>query len=145
MVVFGFLVTAGAYKNPQWHISGLSSASSSIFPASDMVFFLIAYVLGFGFRSNAKIHKRFMLLAGLLIMDPAVARFVTVAIDAPALFILVIEISLYASLLLYDWRRLGRIHWASFVGLGLYAIMTTIRMTQSGEQWWLKTASFLFS
>lgn len=144
MVVTGYLVTRGALATPGWSISGLPPESSTIFPASDMVFFVIAYALGLTFRANAGAHKRFMLLAGLLIMDPAVARLVLNGFEGPPPLILLIELGLYASIFVYDFRKYRRIHWATLIGIALFAATTFLRMTQGEQTWWITVSNKLF-
>lgn len=144
MLVLGYLVIRGAYANPEFQIAGLSSAGSTIFPASDLLFFISAYGLGIGFRSVSAAHKRFMCLAGLLIMDPAVFRFVLFGLEGPLLLADLIEIGLFTSLIVYDFIKLKRPHWATLIGVGFFITMKFIRMTQGDEQWWLSLAPVLF-
>jgi len=55
-----------------------------------------------------------MLLAGILILDPAVARLVE-AVGAQFVFIPIIELGLFAALLAYDRIKLKRLHWTSLL------------------------------
>lgn len=144
MVVLGYLVTRGAYPKPEFSIAGLSSAGSTIFPTSDMIVFLAAYGLGLLNRPKAQAHKRFMLLAGLLILDPAVSRIVLFGLQAPPPLILLIEAGLILSLLAYDVIKLRRPHWASLTGLGLFVLMIALKMSQGESTWWLGTAKALY-
>ena len=61
-----------------------------VFPATDLINVCIVSVVGLLSRANAIAHKRLMLLAGMLIMDPAVARLVGI-ICALSAFIPIIE------------------------------------------------------
>ncbi|MEO9470467.1 hypothetical protein [Parasphingorhabdus sp.] len=144
MIVTGYLVTRIAFATPGWSISGLPPESSTIFPASDIVFFVIAFTLGLAFRANAAAHKRFMLLTGLLIMDPAIARLVINGLDGPLPLILLIELGLYVSIFVYDLRKYRRIHWATLIGFTLFVATTFLRMTQGEQTWWLSVSSKLF-
>lgn len=145
MIILGYLVTRGAYAKPDFSIAALSSAGSTIYPSSDILAFIVAYCLGIVSRGDSVAHKRFMLLAGLLLLDPAVSRIVLFGLNWPGSIIVPIEGALIMVLVIYDFIRLKRLHWASLVGLGLFATMIGLKMTQGEQAWWLSTARFLFS
>lgn len=144
MLILGYLVIRGAYADPEFQIFGLTPAGSTIFPTSDLLFFVSAYGLGIGFRSLSAVHKRFMFIAGLLILDPAVFRFILFGLEGPPWLADLIEGLLFASLIAYDFIKLKRPHWASLVGVGMFIAMKYLRMTQGNEQWWLDLAPVLF-
>ncbi|MEM7361067.1 MAG: hypothetical protein AAF431_18390, partial [Pseudomonadota bacterium] len=144
MLILGYLVIRGAYANPEFKILGLTPAGSTIFPTSDLFFFVIAYVMGISFRTLSAAHKRFMCIAGLLILDPAVFRFILFGVEWPLWMADVIEASLFASLIVYDFIKLKRPHWASLMGIGLFIAMKYVRMTQGSEEWWLSLAPWIF-
>ena len=143
MVILGFIVTKGAYAKPEWSIAGRPAAGSALFPFTDIVNFIIAYTLGVLNRRNGAAHKRFMLLAGILIIDPAVGRLVYVLGGQP-LLILLIEGGLVAALIGYDLRKLKRPHWASLVGAALFVAAMTAKMTLAEAGWWKSFADNLF-
>lgn len=57
-----------------------------LFPATDLINFSIVFVLGFLSRTKPLAHKLLMLLAGILILDPAFARMIS-TIGAPFPFV----------------------------------------------------------
>ena len=143
IVVLGLVVIGGAYARPDWSIAGLPPAASAMFPFTDIVNFTAAFALAFVNRRNPAAHKRFMLLAGILIMDPAVARLVTTA-GLPPPVILVLELSLLAALIVYDFRTRGRPHWASLTGLGLYAAAIFAKIVIARSAGWAEFVDRLF-
>jgi hypothetical protein len=76
-----------------------------------------------------------MLLAGILIMDPAVARLVF-TLGAPPPVILFFELGFFAALIGYDIRTRRRPHWASLLGLGLFAIAMLAKLLVAKQPWW---------
>ena len=76
-----------------------------------------------------------MLLAAILMIDPAMARLV-LAIGLPGPLILLFELAIYAALIVYDFTRLRRPHWASLVGLGLYLAAFAVKLNVEHLAWW---------
>ncbi|MEO0700333.1 MAG: hypothetical protein AAFY81_11550, partial [Pseudomonadota bacterium] len=138
VVITGYFVTRGAYADPDWTIAQWSHSASTMLPFCDIVTFALAYALGYRFRRSPAAHKRLMLLAGLFMIDPAMARLVT-ATDAFPPLILIAELALFASMLVYDWRTLGRPHWASVMGLALFAAVTPLKMVVAEMPIWADT------
>lgn len=144
IVVLGFLITREAYLRPGWSIAGLAPAPSAIFPLSDIVNFTIAYTLAFLHRRNGEAHKRLMLFAGILMIDPAVARLVGAA-GGPPPAILAIELALIFALFVHDRRSLRRVHWASWTGLALFAAAMVAKFTVAGTAAWAGLVTFVFA
>jgi hypothetical protein len=143
MVLLGYFVTRGAYARADWSIAGLPPAASTIFPVTDIVNFTIAYCLGVANRRSADTHKRFMLLAGMLIIDPAAFRLLF-AVGAAGPMIVFGEILLFASLLAYDWFHLRRLHWASLLGLVLFVAATIAKLNFASHPSWTSFTEVLF-
>lgn len=135
MLVLGYLVIRGALVNPEFSIAGLSPAASVMFPFTDLVNLSIAYTLALANRKTPDAHKRLMLLAGILILDPAVARLV-MTLGAPPPVILLIELGFFAALFGYDIRTRRRPHWASLLGLGLYVLAMLSKLLVAKQPWW---------
>ncbi len=144
MLVTGYLMMQAAYQIEDFTIGSNSHSASMMFPVTDLVNFSLAYGLALFHRSDAVTHKRLMLLAGVLIMDPAVARLVE-ALGAPFMLIPVIELGLFGALLTYDWRRLGRLHWASLFGLGLWVLAMVAKVVVAPQPLWGEVAAYLFA
>ena len=90
-------------------------------------------------RGEVAAHKRLMLLAGILIIDPAAARLV-MSIGGPPPVILLLELALFAALITYDVMTRRRPHWASMLGLGLFVLALVAKLTVAQTPVW---ASFV--
>lgn len=135
MVVLACLVIRFAYANPGFSIAGMSAAASTMFPITDIVNFVIVYSAALVLRRRAETHKRLMLMAGILMIDPAVAR-VSIVLGAPVVFILLLELALFAAVIGYDIRTRRRPHWASLFGLALYIVAMVAKLTVAQQPWW---------
>ena len=144
MVILGYFVIRGAYANPEWNIAGMSGAASVMFPFTDIVNFTIAFGLALANRHNPSAHKRLMLLAGILIIDPAVARFVMTLGAAPPL-IVILELLLLGALITYDIVTRRRPSWASMLGLGLFAAALVAKLTVSQQPVWRSFVELVFA
>lgn len=143
MVVLGYFVTRHAFARPDWSIAGLSHDASAMFPFMDILLFPIVYGLGIANRHTPAAHKRLMILAGIIIIDPAMARLIF-ATGAPAPLILVLEMALPLLLVAYDFVALKRPHWASLLGVSLMAVSLTAKMTAPMWPWWPGFANWMF-
>jgi hypothetical protein len=143
IVVLGYFVIRAAYARPDWNIAGWSPAASVMIPFSDIVNFVIAYSLALVNRRTPAAHKRLMLLAGLLIIDPAIARLVgTLGLAVP--FILILELFLFGALIVYDFVTRGRPHWSSLLGLGLYIGALLCKLFVAQQAWWASFVNIVF-
>lgn len=143
MVVLGYLVIRSAYAKPDFSIAGLSAAASVMYPFTDILNFVVVYSLGLANRRNPLAHQRLMMLAGILILDPAVSRLVITAGGPPPL-ILFLELALFFALLTYDWRTLRKPHWATLFGLALFALAMAAKLTIAQTPAWTHLVKVLF-
>lgn len=144
MIVLGYFVIRGAYANPDWNVAGMSRAASVMFPFTDIVNFTIAYGLAMANRRNPAAHKRLMLLAGLLIIDPAAARLVfTLGLALPV--ILILELALFSALIAYDLKSRRRPSWTSLLGLGLFLVALAAKLTVAQSPGWRSFVEFVFA
>ena len=104
-------------------------------PKPKLVNFVVAYGLGLLRRGDGDAHKRLMLCAAILMIDPAMARLV-LGLGGPGVLIMVFEVALFGVLIAYDVTRFKRPHWASLLGLGLYAGAMTFKMNVESMAWW---------
>jgi len=144
MLVSGYFMMRAAYALPEFSIGKNSHVASMMFPVTDLINFSIAYALALHHRANGIAHKRLMLLAGILILDPAVARLIQ-TIGAPFAFIPVLELGLFALLFGYDVSRLGRPHWTSWLGLVLFLIAMVAKLSIAQMPFWTDIAALLFA
>lgn len=143
IVVLGYFTIAGAMRNPQWSIAGFDNVGSAIFPFFDIVTFAILYALGMAKRRDREAHKRLMVLAGVMMMDAAVARTAIIVLNAPPAS-LAIEAAILLAFPIYDWRTRGRVHWATVLGVTLFAVCFALRMALGGSEGWAAFARAVF-
>ncbi len=120
MTIFGFLAAVNVMKRSA--AVGLADAgvAFAIVPLSGILFFAVVFTLAVANTRRPEIHKRLMLLAGISILDAAVARwFLTFLappgpVGPPPVEVTIVP-ALTAYLLLlaaivFDWRTRGRPH-----------------------------------
>jgi len=120
MTIFGTLAAIYAMKTAA--LGGLTNEgiAFAIVPLSGIAFFAIVFTLAVIYVRKPEVHKRLMLLAGISILDAAVARwFLTflappgppgpppVAVTIPPAFIAYL---LLVVAMVHDWRTRGRPH-----------------------------------
>ena len=120
MTIFGFLVAVNAMKRSAAIGQTDAGIAFAIVPLSGILFFAVVFALAIANTRRPEIHKRLMLLAGISILDAAVARWfltflappgppgpppvpVTIAPALVAYLLLVVAIAA-------DWRTRGRPH-----------------------------------
>lgn len=144
MLVTGYFMMRTAYTDADFRIGTNSHDASMMFPVTDLVNFSFTFVLGLYHRANAIAHKRLMLLAGILILDPAVARLVE-AIGAPFIMIPVLELGILLALLGYDVKCLRYPHWSSLLGVGLWLSAMTAKLVLAQQPGWSEVVAILFT
>jgi hypothetical protein len=120
MTIFGFLVSVNAMKRSA--ALGLTNdgIAFAIVPLSGILFFAAVFALAIANVRRPEIHKRLMLLAGISLLDAAVARwFLTflappgpagpppVPVTIPPAFVAYL---LLVVAIVHDWRTRGRPH-----------------------------------
>lgn len=139
MVVTAYFVIRGAYANPEWSIAGMSPAASAMFPFTDIVNFAVLYSIAIVNRRSADAHKRLMLMAGVLMLDPAIARLVLNG-GLPAPLILLLELGVFVAVFAYDFKTRRKPHWATVFGLTMFVLAMIAKLTVAQQAWW---ASFV--
>jgi hypothetical protein len=119
-VISGFLVAVNAMKRSAAIGMIDEGIAFAIVPLSGMLFFAVAFALAIGYVRRKEIHKRLMLLAGISLLDAAVARwFLTFlapsgAVGPPPVFVTIppafVAYLLLVAAIVYDWRTNGRPH-----------------------------------
>ena len=143
IVIIGYLVIHGTVAKPDGIIAGRPALIGAVFPMMDIINFSIVYTLGFLNRKNANAHKRFMLLAAILMIDPAMARLIF-GLGLPGMLILALEFSLILAMVVYDLIRLKRPHWATLIGLALYVGAFWFKLNIDGISWWPSFSKAVF-
>jgi hypothetical protein len=120
MTIFGFLVSVNVMKRSAALGQTDAGIAFSIVPLSGILFFAVVFTLAIIATRRPETHKRLMLLAGISILDAAVARwFLTFLAPPGPLGPPPVEVTIPPALVAYlllvaamifDWRRLGRPH-----------------------------------
>lgn len=106
--------------------------------------FAVVIWLGWRNRRNPAAHKRLMLSAALMMMDPAIGRFPILPPAFLSQCILgVVAWSCFIPLFIWDWRTLGRLHWATITGAGLFGAALSLRMVALQSPAWEQFAAQL--
>ncbi len=120
MTIFGFLVAVNVMKRSA--ALGLTDAgiAFAIVPLSGILFFAVVFTLAVAATRQPETHKRLMLLAGISLLDAAVARwFLTFLAPPGPLGPPPVEVTIVPALVAYlllvvaiifDWRTRGRPH-----------------------------------
>jgi hypothetical protein len=133
MTIFGFLVGVGAMKRSAAIGQIDEGIAFSIVPFSGILFFAVVFAWALVAVRQPEMHKRLMLLAGISILDAAVARWFLTFLAPPGPagpppVIVTIPPAFMACLLLvaamiFDWRTRGRPHQVYVIGgLALVAV-----------------------
>jgi hypothetical protein len=126
MTIFGFLVGVSAMKRSAVIGQIDEGIAFAIVPWSGILFFAVVFAIGIAMVRRPEVHKRLMLLAGISILDAAVARWFLTFLAPPGPagpppVIVTIPPAFIAYLLLvvamvHDWRTRGRPHRVYVIG-----------------------------
>jgi hypothetical protein len=120
MTIFGFLVSVNIMK--QSAALGLTDAgiAFAIVPLSGILFFAVVFTLAVSATRRPETHKRLMLLAGISILDAAVARWFLTFLAPPGpagpppvevtIAPAFVAYLLLVAAMIFDWRTRGRPH-----------------------------------
>lgn len=99
---------------------------------------------GWKHRRTAQAHKRLMLGAALIMMDPAIGRFPILPPFLLTFGILnLLSWLTFAPLFWWDMRTLGGLHWATKLGAGLFGLALILRLVALATPWWAMVAAHL--
>ncbi|RTL97728.1 MAG: hypothetical protein EKK32_19945 [Bradyrhizobiaceae bacterium] len=133
MTIFGFLVAVEAMKRSAAIGQANEGIAFAIVPLSGIAFFAVVFALAVMQARRPETHKRLMLLAGISLLDAAVARwFLTFLappgpLGPPPVFVTIppafVAYLLLVVAIIYDRRTFGRVHPVYvYGGLALIAV-----------------------
>lgn len=97
-------------------------------PAFGIPMFAALIWLGWSRRRDAQAHKRLMLCAALMMMDPAIGRIPLFPPDMSSVRLSDLLGWLpFLALIAWDWRTLRRLHWATLFGAGGWGLILIVR------------------
>ncbi|WND02657.1 hypothetical protein QGN29_13980 [Temperatibacter marinus] len=103
------------------------------------LFFFMAYLT----RKQADVHKHFMLMTCIVLLDPAVGRIGNL-LDFPPLGLL-LHFGLLALVCLYDRRQDEKIHWVTKLGISALVLRYAVFFILGPTQFWADLMGSLFS
>jgi hypothetical protein len=146
MTIFGFLAGVSAMKRSAAIGQTDAGIAFSIVPFSGILFFAVVFALAITAVRNPETHKRLMLLAGISILDAAVARWFLTFLAPPGPagpppVIVTIPPAVIAYLLLvaamiFDWRTRGRPHQVYVIGGIALIAVKLLNLPLSATQAW---------
>jgi hypothetical protein len=115
VIVSTFYVFVAIYEG--WSVMPFQVKANRIFTTSFAVLILLAYLN----RKNGVKHKRYIYMGTLYVLGPVLDRVVgklmsIETLTGPVIFETIIWNILFASLFIYDWRTLKKIHPISWIG-----------------------------
>jgi hypothetical protein len=143
VVVLGIVGGIMAAKRPNGFIGvPIPGPQFLIIPVSDMLTFGTLVAFAIARRNDAQTHKRLMLLAGIITLTAAFARWPGAYGTGIIVYFLLNDLFLIP-LILWDRRTRGRIHPATLWGGGWLLLSQPLRLVLSGTPAWLATAHWL--
>jgi hypothetical protein len=146
MTIFGFLVSVDVMKRSVG--LGLTDAgiAFAIVPLSGILFFAVVFTLAIMAVRRPETHKRLMLLAGISILDAAVARWFLTFLAPPGppgpppvpitIFPALIAYLLLVVAIVHDWRTRGRPHPVYLYGGGALVAVKLLNWPISVSPLW---------
>lgn len=142
MIVTGVLMAAASYQRGFSPVPDVTLQQFMAFPLIDISGFLIFYSLGVFNRGNGLFHKHCMLMAGIAILDPALAR-MAIAIGAIPLA-LVLHVGLVGIVMVHDRRTAGGIHVITWAGLAFVILRLVFIFTIAASGAWASLMDGIF-
>ncbi|MCF8475051.1 MAG: hypothetical protein K9G26_10165 [Emcibacter sp.] len=142
MVITSILVMKDSFDRGSNGGTPFSPEHFIMLPFMDTLLFITGFSLAYINRKDALTHKHFMLLASILIMDPATAR-LAITLGFMPLGML-FHFGLLAAVIVYDKKTLGTIHKATKIGLALLVMRYTLFFTLGFSETWAKFVHMIF-
>jgi len=146
MTIFGFLVSVSVMKRSAAIGQTDEGIAFAIVPLSGILFFAVVFACGVAAVRQPETHKRLMLLAGISILDAAVARwFLTflappgppgpppVIVTIPPAFVAYL---LLVAAMIFDWRTRGRPHQVYVIGGAVLVAIKLLNLPISATHTW---------
>lgn len=141
VVVAGILGAVIAARRPGGFIGiPVPPAQFLVFPLIDMVLFAACVALGIGHRRDPQSHKRLMLLATIVMVGPAIARWPPVREAGPLPLYFLINDLFLLPLVAWDLVTRGRLHPVTLWGGLLFAASHPLRILLAGTPAWAALA-----
>lgn len=143
MVVLGVMVAIGQVERGT-SPPGVPPLAWLAVPLIDMPVFAGLVAAGYLHRRDAQAHKRYMLFATLLMLQPGIGR-MPVLLETPIgpEFNTLAAWALSLTLIVWDLASRGRVHRASAIGVSVLAAEQIVRLAVWRTEWWQGFAGWL--
>ena len=143
-IVVGFLLAVSVIGRDLDAIDGSAGSIVTIIPLTQVCLFSCFLTLGIANIKQVESHKRYMTLAALVAVTPAIARLSAAAQGAPSVpVIFLVSNACLVGVAWYDRRRTGSLHpvflWGGVLILFVRVVRIPVAMTPS----WRATAEVL--
>jgi FtsH-binding integral membrane protein len=144
MIVSGLFTAIASARSGHTPLPAIPPLAFLAVPLFDIAVFGVLAGTGLRFRRQTDAHRRFMTLATIGILSPAIARLPIEFIQTwgPLAFFGLQDLLVLACFA-YDWRTARRIHWATVAGALLIVISQPLRLMVAGTDAWLAFAGWL--
>jgi len=144
LVVIVGIATAISAAKRESSPSGSSPLQFLVIPFGDMVVFAILVGTALYFRRKMYIHKRLMLLAGINLLTPAIARIPLhfIEVGGPLAFFGLTDLCLLG-FVAFDTIRNRRLHPAFLWGTLLILVSQPLRLMLANTDVWMRFATWL--
>lgn len=112
-------------------------------PLAAMLVFATTVTGGVLWRREPAVHKRLMFIATVAMLDPAIARLPLEILAWHPLVSSTLAGLFWVALVVFDWKHLGRAHWATVAGGFLLCASQPVALAVSGTGPWLRLAEWL--
>ena len=143
MIVLGLWIAVTRSRPPA--LVPLTIEQFLIFPLFSIGLFALFVGLAFANRHRPDHHKRYMLIASINVILPALARMTVLIPFLPRGVMggLIIADLFLVALAIFDWRTLGRLHRATIIAGGITLISEPLRFLIARSEWWPPVARML--
>ncbi len=141
IIITSFMVTQHSFDTGSSSATPFTPEHFILLPIIDIIGFIIFYSLAFANRKQASAHKHYMLLTGIVIMDPATARLALTIGFMP--IGLLIHFGLIGAMIFYDRKTDNGVHIATKLGLGFLILLYTLIFFVGPTEGWAKFAHML--
>lgn len=145
MIVLGIVVAISRSQPPR--LAPFTREQFLIFPFIAISLFALFVACALANRHRPDFHKRYMLLATINVVFPALARMTALLPFLPrgVLGAMIIANLFLAALVLFDLRSLGRLHPVTLWGGALTLICEPLRFVIARSTWWPDLARSLIN
>ena len=143
MIVLGLYVAVTRSQPPR--MSPFTIEQFLIFPFFSIGLFALFVGLAFANRHRPDHHKRYMFMATVNVVFPALSRMTALLPFLPRGLIggLILANLFLVALAVFDWRSLGRIHRATLIGGAITLASEPLRFLIARSDWWPPSARSL--